>query len=586
MKPRPHHLILQFVTVASLLAGVVAQEPAKKLIELGYDMPSNLDIRDHCEGIDNASPFDGVVFDIKGPLEESSGRPRDLANAMNRERWEAAWFEAAANDIRSCDFKHLKYNFVRVFTSPGDLDWFNDEDWSAASHNFALHAKLAKDVGAEGIFFDPETYVSPQYSYQDTSHSFEETEAKARQRGAELMKAMTDEYPEMTFVGLWLFSRLLPEIVGREASTVLPSNGYGLYPAFINGMLDALPATATLVDATEHGYFADSPEKFQQLQTYIKQVTSPLVSGLLEPENINKYKAQVQVGFGLYLDAYVFEKDGPGASYYIGESATRSRSQVLRDSVQTAVALADEYVWIYGEQGGWWPTAWAEGNEEVQTSFGAGRPWDEIIPGLSDALRWAKHPDKAAPALVQQAEDESTAANLLDNPSFASSETVTESNLASDWSTEGAPPGWAFYVGEGLPGTLTWDKTVGADDENSLQMKGLADGAVIQNLVVKPGEQYVISADARSEGASVPVLQASWGTEDIPLLPGGNPFNVRYIDFVDVDGSTWQRALTTVTVPSHVTRLVIVLYAAGQATDADITWFDNIKVYNADDLFR
>jgi hypothetical protein len=39
--------------------------------------------------------------------------------------------------------------------------------------------------------------------------------------------------------------------------TILASAGYGLLPAFVDGMLNAAPPTKLLVDGCENGYYLD-----------------------------------------------------------------------------------------------------------------------------------------------------------------------------------------------------------------------------------------------------------------------------------------------------------------------------------------
>lgn len=102
---------------------------------------------------------------------------------------------------------------------------------------------------------------------------------------------------------------------------------------------------------------------------------------LVAPENRQKYLAQVQVSFGIYLDAYTNPSTSP---YYIdpkGETPTHR----LTGNVQFALNAANEYVWMYGEKYRWWATPKKNVNPES---------WEEKLPGVSDALLGLTHPDR------------------------------------------------------------------------------------------------------------------------------------------------------------------------------------------------
>jgi hypothetical protein len=135
----------------------------------------------------------------------------------------------------------MKDNFLRINSTPGTLDWFNDADWDAAISNIANIAWLAKESGFRGICFDSESYNDKQYRWKpEAGHSFEASYAMARRRGAQMMRAVVREYPDITFWSLWIFAQNRQNVAdGTRAG--LPSAQYGLWPAFLNGWLDALP---------------------------------------------------------------------------------------------------------------------------------------------------------------------------------------------------------------------------------------------------------------------------------------------------------------------------------------------------------
>jgi hypothetical protein len=62
-----------------------------------------------------------------------------------------------------------------------------------------------------------------------------------------------------------------------------------LYPAFIDGWLDVLPPTVTLVDGGELAYCYNSVQEYTEAYAGVKGTCQDLVS----PSNRGKYRAQV-----------------------------------------------------------------------------------------------------------------------------------------------------------------------------------------------------------------------------------------------------------------------------------------------------
>ena len=141
----------------------------------------------------------------------------------------------------------------------------------------------------------------------------------------------------------------------------------------ISNRIYALRIGIVLVDGCESAYRYNSRQQFLESAMQIKGACQELVS----PENRAKYRAHVQVSFGMYLDAYWNPKDSP--SYLDGLGGPRV--QRLRVNTSVALAAADEYVWVYGERFRWWPTP----NQGVRPET-----WAEAIPGCEQALRYAR----------------------------------------------------------------------------------------------------------------------------------------------------------------------------------------------------
>ena len=242
--------------------------------------------------------------------------------------------------------------------NPGDVDWFDDAGWKEIADHFGISGWIAKQGGLKGIVFDAEPYAKPfaifdyKAALNRTKYTFAQYQEKARQRGRETMKAFSLEYPDATILTFFLLSYLtkndswLGAVSPVDHPDALLMHNYNLLPAFLDGWLDAAPPTMTIVDGDENGYFYRTPEEFFVSATKTKSSALSLIS----PENHTRYRTQVEVGFGVYLDAHAAVLK---SRYYI----PGADAEMLTKNVASALSATDRYVWIYGEEGQFWPDA-------------------------------------------------------------------------------------------------------------------------------------------------------------------------------------------------------------------------------------
>ena len=388
------------------LSSALAQDlrRPKKLIETGWDMPDTRTLRANLTEIESR-PFDGVVIQAVG--RDAAGKPRRLGWAFLDEKWQREWFQPCVDDLRACKFRRLTDNFIILNANPGNVDWFDDAGWQNIIEHCRIAAWVAKQSGVKGLLFDPEPYAPPhgQFRYaaqpQRDKHTFDEYAAQARRRGREMLAAIAAEYPDIT-----LFCYFMNSVCGEAANNPSPqralkNSGYGLYPAMIDGWLDAAPSAVTFVDGCESAYRYNSREAFVEAALLMRGDCQNLVS----PANRAKYRAQVQVSFGLYLDAYWNPKESP---WYI-DGQGGSRVDRLRANAHTALRVADQYVWVYGEKFRWWPTE----NRGVKPET-----WPAALPGCDKALSFARDPVAFARAEIAELQKTGKAANLARNGDF------------------------------------------------------------------------------------------------------------------------------------------------------------------------
>jgi hypothetical protein len=561
-------MVLLFLCVG-LNAGLLAAEfPRKKLIATGWDQPDDKRLAENIELMEKR-PFDGVVIQLDGTTDDGKACP--MNQTFSNRPWKQEWFTENAKRLASIRFRRFNDNFILVGANPGDVDWFDDAGWATIVEHWRIAARLARGGGLtlKGILFDPEPYNEPYaiFTYhskpQRTEIPFAEYYAKVRQRGREVMTAVAKEYPDIT-----IFCYFLGTYVSRPAETSDPKEAmanthYGLLPAFLDGWLDAAPPTVKIVDGCEAAYRFNSEQAFLDAAVKIKGIYQRLVS----EENRAKYRAQVQVGFGLYLDAHVNPKDSP---WYI-DPLGGTRSDRLRANVTTALSVTDEYVWIYGEKYRWWPTP----NGGIKPES-----WPDVLPGCDRILAYAADPAAYADSRIRELKSAGKLVNLVQNPNFDLD--TLSINGAEQQYKEGNPPlGFGSWQADNSKGTFTWDRKGGVGDSGAALASGVLQGCFIQSYPAKSGESYGVRVQWRTEGnyaqASVTIrwkdAQGRWTAEMLDR---------QFLPFPAMLSSAWQEITGAFRIPDGAAEIVILLNSSGGQTPEDKVWFDDLELIRLD----
>lgn len=561
---------------AALVAGVVvcgavgaqAQTIQKKFIEAGWDKPDTARLRANLSQMEK-TPFDGVIIGVTG--KDDAGKTVQARATFSNIPWKKQWFQSSIDDLKAIHSKRLTDNLIQVGANPGNADWFDDAAWKQIVNHFRIVAEIAKEGHLKGILFDPEAYTKPyrQFDYstqaQHDKYTFEQYQAKARQRGKEVIAAVASVDPNLLFYTFFMNSVNASAAKSPDPQSALQTYSYSLYPAFINGWLDAAPPSMIFVDGCEgQGYHANSQLDFLQTANLIRNTALNLVA----PENRQKYLAQVQVSFGLYLDAYV---NPPTSPWYIDPKGV-SPTQRLQINAGFAAESANQYVWVYGEKYRWWPTPSGSVNPES---------WEDKLPGITNGLLAVTHPDLMAEQVIADLEKKGKLENLLLNGDFASGKTNTAAanNTPADWKSVGAPANWSTWQIQTSKGTFSQDNSTSHSDDKSgaARLANVANGCIIQSIAVKPGESYVVQAWSRQAGQGSCWVRVRWQTaenkwtdeaSDVLLFAGKN-----------ANPKEWQKIQGVATVPADAGKMVILLSAANQATAQDVAWYDDVHVY-------
>lgn len=547
--------MLCMVCMTAALCG--GEEIEKKLIAVGWDMPNAERLRANYELMDR-TPFRGSSLRFTG---------RDntpfLDFAHSRDVWKDEDIEQIIEDLAAAKPERVTECFLDIKATPGDVDWFDDEGWAIIVDHWRTAARVAREGGIAGILFDPESYRNAQFGYseqaQAAEHTFEEYCRMARQRGGEVMAAVTEECPDITIFSLFMLSIFGPQV---EQPWRLSTSRYGLYPAFIDGWLDTVGERVTLVDGCESAYRFNSNEEHLHAANLIRNTCRRLVS----PENRYRYRAQVQVSFGIYLDAYV---NPPDSSWYI-DPGDRTPVQCFEENLLSALNAADEYVWLYGEKASWWPSPHPTADRTR---------WPELLPGIEDVLWAVTDPVAHAARAIEEAGPD--AENALTNGDFsAQTGEVAEGAQAEDWVREGAPAGWSFWqsAAAGSEGSPGWDGEVGRSAPGAGTLRAVRSGCLIQSTEVEPGQRYAVQAWCRQRGEGVPSVRIRWRTPD-------GKWHAQYQDrFLTPSGTDgeWRRLIGLVRVPEGSGYLVVLLNSDGQRTGDDVIWWDDVTAVRID----
>jgi hypothetical protein len=547
--------ILYLVLPLAWLVAAASAGPAslpRKLIMTGWDSPDTAQFRRDAGSMEQW-PFDGAVIYAQG--QGGDGRWFDAKAAFSASHWEPTCLSNALTDLKSAHPGKLTDNFLIFGANPGNVDWFDDAGCKEIQEHCRLLARLAHEGGLKGLLFDPEAYTEPfkQFWYGNqprrAEHSFEDYCHKARQRGREVMAAVTSEFPDAALYTYFLFSQCSRALSGDgEPQSCLSSDGYGLLPSFADGLLDRMPPAVTLIDGNEEAYRYNSEAAFNAAFVRIKNECQALVS----PENRPKFRAQLQVSHGIYLDAHV---NPPSSPWYI-DGLGGPRVDRLEQNVASALRAADQYVWVYGERARWWPPR--------QPDAKAPKTWPEVLPGIEFALLNAKDPAEAARRKLKELRSQGGLTNLLVNGDFAAGK-------------DGQPESWSRWQDEKEShGSFSHDPAVGVAGPGSACLSAIEHGCFVQGVKADPGRRYLLCAKVRQSGAGAAWLTARWQTAEGKWTAEDR--DMRFSAPARDDLASWREVVGIVVVPEGAGQLVVLAGASGQQNPNDRVWFDDVLV--------
>jgi hypothetical protein len=344
---------------------VLAAPSTKKIIEFGWDTPFPQALHDHVAEWQDR-PFDGIIFS----LEDNGG------DVFNLKDYDPAKLGYDAKLLTGLHWGRFTDNFLQL-KCESNMNWTSDSDWKTVLAHVALCAKAARAAGCKGFAFDPEPYGGADpWDYrsvpQDKLISFTQYSAIIRKRGGQFIQALQGKIPDVKLLMYYQYSELLHELgplsnqSARDAA--LAGNGYGLMPAFIDGMLAASNPEVQFIDGNEPSYYYQDAAAFSNAYNVIHHDSSVFVA----PDVLPKFYRQERAAQAVYSD-YIFNlrPDAFKSNIAIRMNAAQ-RDQWFESNLYYGLKSSDEYVWLYSETLHWWP------------------PEDPRPTGMEDAIRSVK----------------------------------------------------------------------------------------------------------------------------------------------------------------------------------------------------
>jgi len=287
-------------------------------------------------------------------------------------------------------YKKKTDNFLQInIDFPGDF--WNNQAWERVTHNFAVVAQVAHDIGFKGIIFDDEPYTLSSHKmvnfkfpnsreiiltlkshaswekkgsesewvdkkgYRNPQYNFREHMSQVTSRFKSIMQAMEKSYPNLTLLVYNGPSFAHPNS-NRDTMIVtdvgLPRE-HEYKGAIFAGLLEGVENNATLHDMGE-SYRYRTEKHFNQAYQWRKyDIAKPLNNQLdssyqwrVEPRLQEIWSKKVNVGF------MVFNK-GQTSNHKEYDTQNKSSYKDIEETLKKALKYSDKYVLYYAQDQDW-----------------------------------------------------------------------------------------------------------------------------------------------------------------------------------------------------------------------------------------
>lgn len=481
-----------------------------------------------------------------------------------------AWrYEDFAEDIpvyrKAFEENGLKYNFLKTFfhAPTKHIAWDDDAAWARVTDTMRALARVAKDAGFKGLCVDHEDYHrSSQFARRPSEPPFDALVPMVRTRARQVFTAVFEEFPDAELFFYWFLGWRDRLFTCRDTEGALRDAGE-LWPAFANGILDALPPDGKIVDADEWAYYHEEKAYFARSYNFRRTA----VLGMVAPENRDKYRLQTSMGFGLYTDMYLV----PTNSAFYRAPADGSRMKKFAGLIAAAADAADEYVWFWNEK-----VQWVKWTTSAKRYAYADTCLEDFLPGLRAVCDAARSADGFVSRRERELAVKGLLTNLVGSAAWKYPKGMPASGLHLSYKGENVPKPWYFWRPGAVSNGVAGVHVGGGVDKGAtaLVARGMKHGSFTYTIKnASPGDYYVIKGAAKGP-ASVNITPHSskgkikWWDEmgKIYVAPFGRP---------DADG--WKRTETILRIPDGVDSMRV-NFGWRHNSDDEETRFDELTV--------
>ena len=195
-------------TVAATLTAMLmtfateSQASDKKFIFTGWALndASPSEILEYADSFDKTG-CDGVGVKLDPSCSETIQGQLHLSESPRWSEFDAEPLKAVCRKFAK--HRSLRHSFFFLDFAPrkARLEWTDDEAWGLFAENAATAARIAKDVGFEGLIVDYEDYwKKSQFRHFGGDPEWEAAKTLARRRGREVFGRIFKEYPGITLL--------------------------------------------------------------------------------------------------------------------------------------------------------------------------------------------------------------------------------------------------------------------------------------------------------------------------------------------------------------------------------------------------
>ena len=534
-----------------------SEAPRAKIIGHGHDLlsASPEEILENAAAFD-ASGLDGVSVVLSGKLADGNGSYSTFDIPMGK-GWTREMFGNRAAVLRSfAAHRGLRESLIfGNFMPRKRLGWDDDKAWGVFARNLGLLAGLAKEGGLRGLFLDNEDYPGAKqwrYDARKDGPDYDRIRKLAHRRGLEAGRAIFARHPSAVVMFFWALSENFAYYRTDGDMNRMRERIGDVWPDYLEGLMEAMPPDAKLVDGDENGYFNDAGE-FDYYKKYWEQAQA--ARALLSSDGLKRYVRHLSVSSGIYLDMYV-NKPTPGNCWYFGPGADGTRVSRFTANVDQGARVASDYLWIYGEKHAlidWrWdvPHAQSMRRKQYADRIGEGRfTWNSVLPGTTASLRAVTDPAGLASEIFDADDVAKRAGDCLPKGLWDTwcDESLSK-GLMTRSDTSDLPPGFKGDV---------------------LCASNVVRGCFIKTFPVVPGKLFAVSAWAKGRG----VVDITWSGKG-KLTNSARHYGLCFDD----DSTGWRRLMTCVCTQPCMDHMVIHASTAHRKDVGEITRFADIRI--------